>query len=172
MTGAGFALLSAEPVTGPAPGTTTEGSVFLKQGAPGAFLGTNTGEFLDPEVAYVLSARAEDGNTIALRWMIADGYYLYRDKFKFALAETAGVTLESVAIPRGAVKEDPYFGRVEVFYKEARVTLKLRRPAAGPRTANLEVGYQGCAEAGLCYPPITKKVPLALPASVRTGKAR
>lgn len=167
VTGTAFTVRSAESTP-----PVSEGSTFLQKSAPGALFGTNVGEFLDPEVAFVLSARADDGNTIAVRWAIADGYYLYRDKFKFALVEAAGTELESVAIPQGVIKEDPYFGRVAVLYKEAQVTLKLRRSATGPMSTTFEVGYQGCAEAGLCYPPITKKVPLALPASVRTGKGR
>ncbi len=172
MAGTGSTAFSAEQAS-PLPGTASQGSTLLKGISPGAFLGTiPETEFLHPDVAYVLSAGAQDGNTVAVRWAIADGYYLYRDKFKFALSEATGVELESIAIPQGVIKEDPYFGRVAVLYKEAQVTLKLRRSGTGPMSTTLEVGYQGCAEAGLCYPPITKNVPLALPANVHTAKGR
>ncbi len=143
------------------------------QGGPGSLtapfglgLPGNAGDFLDPDVAYVLSAGAVGGKRIVIRWTIADGYYLYRDKFKFALKEGPGIDLESARIPPGKIKEDPYFGRVEVFYGSVEASIALRRPAAKePTTIMLEVGYQGCADAGLCYAPITKSVPLLLPAT-------
>ncbi len=120
-------------------------------------------EFLHPDVAYVLSTDARDGRTIVARWAIADGYYLYRDKFKFALKGASGVTLVAIELPPGKVKEDEFFGRVEVFYKQVAATITLQRNATDSTEIVLDVGYQGCAEVGLCYPPITKTVPLALP---------
>lgn len=133
----------------------------FRLGLPG-----NTGEFLDPDVAFVLSATAAGGRRIVVRWTIADGYYLYRDKFKFTVTKGAGIELESVRIPPGKVKDDPYFGRVEIFHNFVEASIALHRPTAKEATTiMLDVGYQGCAEAGLCYPPITKTVPLMLPAS-------
>ena len=120
-------------------------------------------EFLHPDVAYVLSPEVRDSKTVVVRWTIADGYYLYRDKFKFAVKDRLGVELGTIELPPGKVKEDEFFGRVEVFYQQVEVIVALRRTATDSTEIVLDVGYQGCAEVGLCYPPITKTVPLALP---------
>jgi thioredoxin:protein disulfide reductase len=120
-------------------------------------------EFLHPDVAYILSPNVQDGKTVVVRWAIADGYYLYRDKFKFAVKDGSGVELGTIGLPPGKVKEDEFFGRVEVFYKQVTATITLQRTGAESTEIVLDVGYQGCAEVGLCYPPITKTVPLALP---------
>jgi thiol:disulfide interchange protein DsbD len=120
-------------------------------------------EFLHPDVAYVLSPEVGDSKTIVVRWTIAVGYYLYRDKFKFALKDGSGVELGAIKLPPGKVKEDEFFGRVEVFYKQVAATITLQRNATDSTEIMLDVGYQGCAEVGLCYPPITKAVPLTLP---------
>ncbi len=120
-------------------------------------------EFLHPDVAYILSPEVRDSKTIVVRWAIADGYYLYRDKFKFAVKDGSGVELRTTELPPGKVKEDEFFGRSEVFYKQVTAIIKLQRTATDSTEIMLDVGYQGCAEVGLCYPPITKTVPLALP---------
>lgn len=121
-------------------------------------------EFLHPDVAFVLSADAADPDTVRVRWTIADGYYLYRDKFKFSVKDEEGSKIGSVTFPSGKMKEDEYFGRVEVFYNSVEGAVSLERTAEGVIELTLDIKYQGCAEAGLCYPPITKSVPLSLPA--------
>ena len=65
--------------------------------------GNSVSEFLDPEVAYVLSAEARDANTLVARFDIADDYYLYRDKFNFAVTSASGVVLGSTQLPDGKV---------------------------------------------------------------------
>ena len=122
-------------------------------------------EFLDPEVAYVLRTEVEDDGTIVAHWQIADGYYLYRDKFKFSVAEGADVELGEPALPDGKIKNDAYFGEMEVYYHDVLARLPVERATDGAIPVTLDVGYQGCADAGLCYPPITKRVKLTLPAS-------
>uniref|UniRef100_UPI0028C4C19E protein-disulfide reductase DsbD N-terminal domain-containing protein n=1 Tax=Accumulibacter sp. TaxID=2053492 RepID=UPI0028C4C19E len=72
-------------------------------------------EFLDPAVAFKPTARALDGQTIEVRFEIAKGYYLYRNNFRFA-AEPTTVQLGTPVLPTGKVKEDPNFGKVEVYY--------------------------------------------------------
>ena len=126
-------------------------------------------EFLDPDVAFVLSAAAGPG-TVEARWDIAEGYYLYRDKFRFQAADGSGVTLGEAGFPKGKVKDDEYFGRMEVYYGSVAALVPVSRadragPAAGGGPVDVDVTYQGCAEAGLCYPPITKTVSLFLPAA-------
>ena len=113
-------------------------------------------EFLDPEVAFKFSARALDANTLEARWQIADGYYMYRDKFKF---EVSGATLGAPSLPPAKVKEDEYFGRVETYRQDVRIALPIQR-TAGTASVTLKAVSQGCADAGLCYTPQTERVTL------------
>jgi thiol:disulfide interchange protein DsbD len=117
-------------------------------------------EFLDPEAAFKFTARALDANTLEARWQIADGYYMYRDKFRF---EVAGATLGVPVLPAGKVKEDENFGRVETYRQEVRIALPIQR-AADATTVTLKTTSQGCADAGLCYTPQTVSTTLKLPA--------
>lgn len=130
---------------------------------PLAGLGAERAEFLHPDVAYVLSVRTSDPHTVVVRFDIADEYYLYRDKLSFEASGAPGVTVARVELPPGEEKVDEFFGRMQVFYHEVEAVLALER--SDPRAAEiaLTVGYQGCADAGLCYPPMTQTVPLALP---------
>ena len=116
-------------------------------------------EFLDPEVAFKFSARALDASTLEARWQIADGYYMYRDKFEF---EVAGATLGQLQLPAGKVKDDEFFGKVETYRKDVRIALPIQR-TAGATSVTLTATSQGCADAGLCYTPQTTKVSIKLP---------
>jgi thiol:disulfide interchange protein DsbD len=122
-------------------------------------------EFLDPEVAFNLFAEARDADTITVQWQIAEGYYLYRKRFAFSVAQGSDVVLGAPVFPTGKIKNDDYFGEMEVYYHDVLASLPVERGASGASTVALDVVYQGCADAGLCYPPITKRVNLTLPAS-------
>lgn len=124
-------------------------------------------EFLDPEVAFKFSARALDANTLEARWQIADGYYMYRDKFRF---EVAGATLGSPQSPAGKMKEDETFGKVETYRKDVRIVLPIQR-APGTSAVTLKTTSQGCADAGLCYTPQTVSADIKLPALVAAAAA-
>ena len=100
-------------------------------------------EFLKVEQAYPVAVKVE-GGALAVTWSAQPGYYLYRHAFRFRLD---GAPLE-VALPPGQPKHDENFGEVQVFYGE--LPLKLPLPAG---RARLDLDSQGCAEAGLCYPP-------------------
>ncbi len=123
-------------------------------------------ELLPADEAFRFIADVKDGNTVHLAWQIADGYYLYRQKFGFSLLDGAGVQLGTPNIPRGKSTHDEAFGNVEIFYTEVDFDLPLLRSDPGPMRVTLQVNYQGCAERGVCYPPITKSVELDLPNSV------
>ena len=120
-------------------------------------------EFLDPDVAFVLSAAAAGPDAIETRWQIAEGYYLYRDKFRFRAADGSGASLGEAGFPKGKIKDDQYFGPMEVYYDTVAAFVPVAR-AANTAAIDVDVTYQGCAEAGLCYPPITKTVSLLFPA--------
>ncbi|MGB9494333.1 MAG: protein-disulfide reductase DsbD [Azonexus sp.] len=121
-------------------------------------------EFLDPAVAFKPTARALDAQTIEVSFAIAKGYYLYRDKFRFAIDGNAA-TLGPPQFPKGKEKIDETFGKVEVFYDSVAIRLPVARNASGPLPLTLNVTSQGCAEAGVCYPPQTQIVNVELPAS-------
>ena len=133
-------------------------------------------EFLDPERAFVLTVDAVNASTVRARWDIAPGYYLYRNKFGFTAAATGGtavtapgITVGEFTAPRGEVKADPNFGNVEVYHQPVTLHVPVTRATAtAAEEITLEVRYQGCADAGFCYPPITKQVTLTLPAGNAT----
>ncbi len=115
---------------------------------------TNEDGFLDPNVAFRVSA-AVDGNTILVRWIIADGYYLYRQKIVIQ-PESPDLRLFGLQLPQGIVKTDPFLGSQQIYQQQAQAMVSYSRNDAGAHPLQIKVTYQGCAEAGLCYPPITK----------------
>ena len=121
-------------------------------------------EFLDPAVAFKPTARALDAQTIEVSFEIAKGYYLYRDKFRFAV-DGNEATLGPAQFPKGKEKIDETFGKVEVFYDGVAIRLPVERNASGPLALKLNVTSQGCADAGVCYPPQTQTVSVELPAA-------
>jgi thiol:disulfide interchange protein DsbD len=115
---------------------------------------SNENDFLDPNVAFRASA-AVDGNLVRVRWVIADGYYLYRQKIDIR-AESPDLEVTAPALPQGALKTDPYLGTQEIYRQQVEATVTYTRLDAGAHPMEIKVTYQGCADAGLCYPPITK----------------
>lgn len=122
-------------------------------------------EFLPVEEAFVLTSTVVDGDTLLVRWVMPEGYYLYRHRFGFKTREGSPLLLGEPVIPAGKAKEDEYFGAVEVYYHEAEIRVPLLGAIDGQEVG---VEYQGCADAGLCYPPETRWVLLGgdAPASV------
>jgi thiol:disulfide interchange protein DsbD len=122
-------------------------------------------DLLEPEKAFRLSARAVDPATIEVRFDIARGYYMYRDKFAFA-AEPAEVKLGPAAFPKGEMKKDEFFGLMETY----RGPLTIRVPTEGAADRlKLAVTSQGCADIGVCYPPQTQHLELSLAAASSGG---
>jgi thioredoxin:protein disulfide reductase len=117
---------------------------------------SNETDFLPPDVAFRVSARI-DGNVVKVRWVIADGYYLYRQKFEVR-AESPDLLVAAPQLPTGTLKTDPYMGTQQVYTQQVEAIVPYSRIDAGAHPLQIKVTYQGCAEAGLCYPPITKVV--------------
>jgi thiol:disulfide interchange protein DsbD len=115
---------------------------------------SNETDFLPPDVAFRAGARLE-GGTLRVRWVIADGYYLYRAKISVA-AESPDLVISGITLPRGTAKTDLYLGTQEIYTQQVEGTVSYRRLDYGAHPLQIKVTYQGCAEAGLCYPPITK----------------
>jgi thiol:disulfide interchange protein DsbD len=126
-------------------------------------------ELLPPDEAFKASMRAADAATVIAEFVPAKGYYLYRDKFEFSVVAPAGATVAQVTIPPGKLKEDPLFGKVEVFTEPVAVTVALA--GAGAEGVTLKAVYQGCNEPiGVCYPPIDKTFEVSL-AGLAAGAA-
>lgn len=124
-------------------------------------------EPLEAEQAYVFSARALDAHTLEARWQIADGYYLYRHKIRFN-AEPASVKLGQPEFPAGHVKEDEFFGKVEIYRGDLRIRIPV--DAGGERNITLKAVSQGCWDQGICFPPTPQKATVDL-AAAATGTA-
>jgi len=118
-------------------------------------------QLLPPEQAFRFSARALSDRTLEARFAIADGYYLYRDKFRFAVSPE-GAVLGAPELPPGKIKTDEFFGKVETY--RGTVVVKLPLSAVAGQTVVLAADSQGCADVGVCYPPTRQKLTLALPA--------
>jgi len=108
-------------------------------------------ELLTPEQAFRPTAQYVDAQTVEVRYDIAPGYYLYRNKFAFA---AEGQKLGKPVFPRGQIVQDEFFGKVEIY----RDRLLIRLPAVATTAWTLSITSQGCAEDRLCYPPTTQKV--------------
>ena len=118
-------------------------------------------ELLPPEVAFKASAKVLDNKTLQVTYDIADRYYLYNSKFKFR-SETEGVTLEDAIVPAGHEKVDPFFGKIQTH----RFTVSIKIPYTNTnnsKTLNLVSTAQGCADAGVCYPPYSTTLKVDLP---------
>ncbi|MDO8346861.1 MAG: protein-disulfide reductase DsbD [Rugosibacter sp.] len=115
-------------------------------------------EPLPPDQAYRFSARVIDARTLEAHWQIADGYYMYREKFKFTLE---GGELGAPVLPPGKIKDDELFGKVETYRHE----VAIRLPVTGSGKLTLKAVAQGCWDGGICYPPQNYSVALTLPAA-------
>jgi thiol:disulfide interchange protein DsbD len=122
---------------------------------------TNDDQFLPVDQAFVLSVTADGGEQVQLDWQIAAGYYLYRPRVS-TKTSTPGFALGEIAMPAGKKKTDEFFGDVEVYYDALTATIPVTRPADAS-SFEIAVSYQGCADAGLCYPPVTKTLAVDLP---------
>ncbi len=107
-------------------------------------------DFLPVEEAYTLAVEVLDEQSIRLYWQIEDGYYLYQKRFKFKLDTDAGAVEVTPTFSESVTREDEYFGISQVHYHFADVSLALGNPA---ERGTLKITSQGCADAGLCYPP-------------------
>lgn len=115
---------------------------------------SNENDFLPPDVAFRVSSRI-DHNLLRVRWIIADGYYLYRHSMSIQ-AESPDLVVSAASFPAGTLKSDPYLGTQMTYTHWVEGTVAYSRSDAGAHPMQIKVTYQGCAEAGLCYPPITK----------------
>ena len=122
-------------------------------------------DLLEPEQAFRFSARVLDASNVEVRYQIADGYYLYRERFAFA-AEP-GAKLGEAKIPEGKKKKDEFFGEVQTHRGELKIVVPVETAADGKVALN--VTSQGCADVGVCYVPMESKIQLSLIGSAAAG---
>ena len=109
------------------------------------------------EEAFVLSFYQE-GNSLKLLWDMPDDYYLYRDRIELKPGTTTEIAARNNA--PAVLKDDPLFGQVWVYYKQAEVDLTLNSSSQEGQADMITLTYQGCWEGGVCYPPVTKEIPI------------
>lgn len=115
---------------------------------------------LPPEQAFTVTAKLKSANAVVVEIVPAKKHYLYKSKTRFALKNSRGVSIREVALSSGETKDDPFFGRIEVYKGTARADIALdRAPSASGMT--LLAYFQGCNEAlGVCYPPLERSIEL------------
>jgi thiol:disulfide interchange protein DsbD len=147
----------------PSPAAKTDPVKQLIKGAQGLKTGLFEDALLPPEQAFEFFASVKDDRTLHVNWHIADGYYLYREKIQFELINVDGVKLGTYDVPRGVPKQDEAFGQVETFHEKLDFDLPVIRSSQTAQNVILQAKYQGCADRGVCYPPMSKKIDLSLP---------
>jgi len=112
--------------------------------------------------AYRLEAVTDGPDRIVVRFSIAPGYYLYRDKTTFAAQSQRGAVVRPGEWPAAQTYSDEYFGEQAVYFNEALVPLDVIRTQPGADTLRLTVGFMGCQENGVCYPPLKRELTVEL----------
>lgn len=147
------------------------GILFAAAAAPAAAQLFGQPELLEPDKAFRISARALDERNVEVEFKIAEGYYMYRDRFSFATE--AGKPLAEVEIPRGKIKEDQFFGKTETFRDLVKIRVPVSPEDAQKGELNLQVTSQGCSDKGVCYTPLEQFVKVSLAgAEESAGKRR
>ncbi len=120
-------------------------------------------DLLEPDKAFTIKTSFKGKDTLVAVLTPAPGYYLYKERIRFALKDAPGVAIKSIKLPAGTVKNDPTFGKTETYSQPVQAEIALER-APMAKNFTLMAGYQGCHEKlGVCYPPIDKTLKLTLP---------
>jgi thioredoxin:protein disulfide reductase len=164
-------LLAALATAGAAPPAASP--VPIAGGAPATVAGwfgarSSEPQLLPADEAFRLEVRAKDASTLVATLTPAADYYLYRDRIKFSIEPP--LSIAGVSLPPGDFKDDPTFGRTEVYHRPAEAVIRLSAASAAPVV--LHASYQGCNEpVGVCYPPIEKTLTVAMSPGVAAAPA-
>lgn len=122
-----------------------------------AGIDAGSGDIVPPEKAFRVEVTLSSPQTLTARYTLDPCCYLYRDRLKFAVRIPAGVTVDRIDSPAGDIKDDPAFGKVEVYHHDFEVKAQLSRAPAAGQALEVAATYQGCnQDAGVCYPPTTQ----------------
>lgn len=165
--------LPAEAIAGLAgpPGPTNAGGLPRFGQSAAAPSGAAEALPLPQEQAFGFEAIAYDGNQLLLRFTPAPGYYVYRDRTSMKLEGARHLALGRPQWPKGQSHRDEHFGEVVVYFDQAEVPVPLQRSSVEAADATLKVTFQGCQKDGICYPPMTRAVKLAIPRGHITSAA-
>ncbi len=130
----------------------------------GLFDAPGRSDFVPADQAFAFDFQ-QSQRDVNLTWQIKEGYYLYRQQIKLT---PANATLAASALPPGTWHEDEFYGKSEIYRQRLTIPVTLSEAEQG---ATLTVTYQGCADAGFCYPPETKVVPLRTVLAVSNGES-
>ena len=128
-------------------------------------------KLLPGDQAFQFFATVKDANTLHINWMIADGYYLYKEKTNLTLVNSTSTQLGSIKLPQGKPYHDESFGDVQIFHNELSFDAPLIRTDKKPHSITLLAKYQGCADRGVCYPPMESSIELQLPEALTLNKS-
>ena len=117
-------------------------------------------EFLSPDVAFKLEVNAKDANHLIANFTVVPSYYLYKERIKFSIKTADNGSVGDVTFPQGEIKDDPNFGKMEVYHHDFTVNIALNNVS---NPVEIIAKYQGCSEKGLCYAPQTKIISVNLP---------
>ncbi|MDH3758864.1 MAG: protein-disulfide reductase DsbD, partial [Gammaproteobacteria bacterium] len=123
---------------------------------------SNSSDFPPPEEVFFPDVFPVDGNTVEIGIRIEPGFYVYKHRIS-AKSLSPGAQAGQLELPKGKVKHDEFFGESEVYYGEVIGRLAIARATPEAMELELEVGYQGCADGGLCYLPQTHVMKVSLP---------
>ena len=121
---------------------------------------TQNDEVLSIDDAFKFSLIVDKNNQLSALWSIADKHYLYKNKVKFELIEGNGFTLDQPDLPAGKAKHDDYLGDYEAYYHDLNINIPISGSGDSSKPLAVKVIYQGCSEAGICYPKVTKNIEL------------
>ena len=120
-------------------------------------------ETLPVDEAFVMNARFDGANELTVSWDIAPSYYLYSDKFEFAV--DGDIQLGSARVPAGMPHYDDNFGDITVFYDDVEISIPFSRASPDEMPVTVRASFQGCKENSICYPPSEQSMALTLPGS-------
>lgn len=120
----------------------------------GLFDAPGRSQFVPADRAFVFDFQ-QNQHDLNLSWQVKDGYYLYRKQISITPSQA---DIAEVKLPPGVWHEDEFYGKSEIYRKQLNIPVTVNQAATG---ATLTITYQGCADAGFCYPPETKTVPLS-----------
>jgi len=121
------------------------------------------GDMLPAEEAFVMNARVESANELVVGWTIEPGYYMYADKFDFSV--TGPIGLGTARLPAGEPHDDLEFGNVQVYFGYVEATVPFTRASPDAVDIELIANAQGCKLDSVCYPPMSQKMELTIPAA-------
>jgi thioredoxin:protein disulfide reductase len=125
------------------------------------FNNSPSNELLEPDDAFNFFAEVNNDQQLVLNWRIAKGYYLYQEKIAATVIQPNTISVGPISFPEGKHKTDEIFGETIVYYNDVTLTVPFATPLKQATDITIEVSFQGCADIGVCYPPMNKQVTLS-----------